>query len=203
MGAEEPTQVLRPPGPPRARRILETASSFERRSSCSQMRTTVHPRRRRRPKLRRSRARLASILTCQNGVSLFRQTGKRQPCQKSPSTNTATRLRVGTMSGRPGSESTLVRKRTECFRRALRSDCSRAVPRCRTRRMSEDRFSRLMMSVMTRITPPPRRRGGHGSGSAPDVKRGLSYVASHCAHHRLVFGARSPKSAPRCPPCLV
>jgi hypothetical protein len=66
------------------------------------MRTTRHPDRLRRRKFLASLYLVASILASQTSESLSRQIGNRQPCQKSPSTNTATCRSRNTKSGRPG-----------------------------------------------------------------------------------------------------
>ena len=52
--------------------------------------TTVHPARLSRAWLRTSLRRFPSILASHFSLSLCRQVEKRQPCQKSPSTNIAT-----------------------------------------------------------------------------------------------------------------
>lgn len=85
-----------------ATRILSTHRSRSRSISCSQIRSTTHPARRNFLKLRRSLARLSPIFFVQNGLNLYSQAGNRHPCQKSPSTKTATRARANTKSGRPG-----------------------------------------------------------------------------------------------------
>lgn len=63
---------------------------------------TFHPFDRNFLKFRMSRARLVLSLLRQNDESLCSHDGNRQPCQKSPSTNTTTFFSMKTMSGRPG-----------------------------------------------------------------------------------------------------
>lgn len=70
-------------------------------SSCSQMRNTVHPADDRASSAARSRATLRSSLGSQYpAFTPGRRPCSGQQCQKQPSTKTATRARVKTMSGR-------------------------------------------------------------------------------------------------------
>lgn len=69
--------------------------------SCSQIRTTSHPAANNRSSVSLSRRRLVSILLRQNSALCFGQVPcSGQPCQKHPSTKTATFARVKTMSTR-------------------------------------------------------------------------------------------------------
>ncbi len=71
-----------------------------RASSCSQTRTTRHPRARSSRLTRRSRARLPRIFFRQNAAFCFGHVAwLGQPCQKHPSTNTASRSLGKTKSG--------------------------------------------------------------------------------------------------------
>ena len=80
--------------------------SGDRSIWCSHIRTTFQPIRLRRWWFRASRRRVASILASHLSESLSRHCGNRHPCQKSPSTKTATRSSRKTKSGRPGSSRT-------------------------------------------------------------------------------------------------
>jgi len=73
--------------------------------SCPHTLNTIHPRRRSLRWTDLSRRRLVSILRRQNELTCTFHWGKRKPCQKSPSTNTATRCRRKTKSGLPGNSS--------------------------------------------------------------------------------------------------
>ena len=84
--------------------IRRTQSRMSVSIWCSQIRMTVQPERRRLLKFLWSRTRFFAILSCQNGGSRCAQTGNRHPCQKSPSTKTATLLSLNTKSGFPGSD---------------------------------------------------------------------------------------------------
>lgn len=99
-------------------------SSLFRQIWCCQIRITCQPSERSFRKLRWSRSRFDRSLFCQNGVSLRSQTGSRQPCQKSPSTKTATYSLGKTMSGRPGSLRAWQRKRTPFARSSRCTTCS-------------------------------------------------------------------------------
>ena len=87
---------------------------------------TVQPARRKRAWLRASRRRFASIFASHFSESLSLQVGKRQPCQKSPSTNTATFARRTEKSGRPGRSQTCV---SNCLRGQLPSETTRVFDR--------------------------------------------------------------------------
>ena len=107
--------------------ILSTTRLRSRRTSCSHTRITVHPRLRSSRNVLASRFRVFSILVCHNSGSFVFHLGKRQPCQKSPSMNTATRARRNTTSGLPITVETCFRNRKPRRKIALRTSCSREV----------------------------------------------------------------------------
>lgn len=117
--------------------ILEIWLAASSGDSCAQILTTSHPSSRRRRSVSASRARLASIFARQNSAFFLDQVACRgQPCQKQPSTNTATRGPRNTMSAtRRGFESsgTCRRYRRPSAYKALQSLISMSVPRWRTR----------------------------------------------------------------------
>jgi hypothetical protein len=110
-----------------------TRDSAARKSSCSQTRTTVQPASTSTTSVSRSRVLFRSILLAQK--SRFRRGTDQcsgQPCQKQPSTNTATRSTVKTTSGvnrTPGSTFACFRNRRPRRCRADRSATSGAVSR--------------------------------------------------------------------------
>lgn len=75
-------------------------------TSCSQSRTTVQPIALSSFRFRASLRQVALILASHFSDSLSRHSLKRHPCQKSPSTNTATMAPRNTRSGRPGRSGT-------------------------------------------------------------------------------------------------
>jgi hypothetical protein len=87
---------------PMLRPILRTHAATSFSTWCSQIRRTFQPRRWSFPWFLWSRSRLPEILSRQKVGSLWRQIGKRHPCQKSPLTKTATFAFGKTKSGRPG-----------------------------------------------------------------------------------------------------
>ena len=120
--------------------------SLSRRSWCCHSRITRQPRDRSLRKFRWSRFRLVRSFSRQNGDSLCSQLGRRQPCQKSPSTNTATCCFMKTMSGLPGSDRTCrwkLRPRARSSRCTIFSiEPSLSFTRCMAReRCSEVRWS--------------------------------------------------------------
>jgi hypothetical protein len=125
-----------------ARRIRRrSVSSFFRVSSCSQMRRTVHLCWRKARATRRSRALLRANLddqyaTRERGVWPWRE----QPCQKQPSTNTATRSRRQTKSGEPRRRDSRRHPVIRAARSNRTSRCSvLALPVLRTRLIIAER----------------------------------------------------------------
>ena len=123
---------------------------FLRVSSCSQIRRTRQPARRRVPITRRSRAWLRAILVCQNSALVLGCVAWiGHPCQKHPSTKTMSRSFRKTKSGLP---------KTAAFRRQPVMPCARntainrssvePLPEPRTLAMSEERRAFVMMSAM-------------------------------------------------------
>ncbi len=112
--------------------------------SCCQMRTTDQPRARSRRKLRASRFRFPRSFFRQNGDSLCSQTGRRQPCQKSPSTKTAIRSFEKTTSGLPGSFRTLHRYLKPCELSSRRRHISSGPLRSLTDFIARERCSRVI-----------------------------------------------------------
>ena len=92
--------------------MRSTQSSRSRAISCSQILITRQPARLSRWKFLRSRLRFLAIFLRQYGERRPHQVGNLQPCQKSPSMNTTTRVLVNTISGRPASDITCVRYRS-------------------------------------------------------------------------------------------
>lgn len=87
----------------RRRTALATTAATSLGSRCSHARNTNHPACLSVRFVSKSRRRLASIFSRQNWAFAFGQVACRgQPCQKHPSTNTATRARRNTMSARRG-----------------------------------------------------------------------------------------------------
>ena len=139
-------------------------------SSCSQIRITLQPAQRNHFVTSRSRARLARSFRRQNslpvlcagpflgpcgvvtGMELFRNQRSGgawagHPCQKHPSTNTATRWRGNTKSGR-------TRRTPPRDRRTRISTCLRhpRIPACRSNLTSASSVSRLPRDRMRAIT---------------------------------------------------
>lgn len=113
-------------------------------SSCSQTRMTLHPALPRRASVSRSRLTFAASLSLHHAAfDLGAEPCSGQPCQKHPSTKTATRARVKTRSARRrspgiGWQSTRYRSPSPCTRR--RMIISGAVSR------------RLWLSIRRRMT---------------------------------------------------
>lgn len=140
----------------RSRSIRRRARPTSHRISCSQMRSTLHPRPLSDPSTRLSRCRFRRILAIQKVVFVFGFVPCRgQPCQKHPSTNTATRERRNAMSGLPGSPTPLLsRHRIPAWRSAVRRASSGAVPERRTlaiRRLRSGVVGRAPVSVAGRF----------------------------------------------------
>jgi hypothetical protein len=81
--------------------IFDTLRAAAEGFSCSHTRTTVHPAAASAESCRRSRSKLAASLSAHHSRLVFGIVPcSEHPCQKHPSTNTTTRARVKTMSGR-------------------------------------------------------------------------------------------------------
>jgi len=104
---------------PRACVIRATHAVASSSTWCSQILSTLQPRRRNFSQFLRSRSRLPPILFRQKVGNLWRQTGNRHPCQKSPLTKTATLAFGKTKSGHPG-------RARSCCRNLSRKAFSRA-----------------------------------------------------------------------------
>lgn len=116
-------------------------------SPCSQNRSTVHPRERRYASVSRSRSMFRASLAVHHAPFVFGAVlCSEQPCQKHPSTNTATLARVNRMSarrrGRPGSGASTQYRRPRRWSSRRRS-ISGAVSRVRCRDMRRE----VVMSV--------------------------------------------------------
>ncbi len=128
---------------------LASHRSLLPRNPCSHMRRTRQPRRRSSRFTSLSRLRFASILFCQNSLLL---TGTLacfgQPCQKQPSTKTATRCLRKTKSGLPNT-GWFRRQPVIRFRRinAISANSVVLLPRDRMRAITCDRFAGVKMSV--------------------------------------------------------
>ena len=118
-------------------------------SSCCQMRSTRHPRLLSVRTTRRSRALLRVSLSAQN-ASLFRGCVAcfGQPCQKHPSTKSASRTFPKAKSGFPN-RAAWRRQPTILLRRKIETKASSValLPRPRTRDMISERFEREKMSM--------------------------------------------------------
>ena len=128
------------------------ATDDDSRSECSQTLTTLQPRFRSNLDTSRSRALFREILGVQKP---WRDLGirqcQRQPCQKQPSTKTATRSRRNTKSGLPGND---------CCRRQPLIPCARKMdisfnsvslfPFERTSAITSERFLLLHTSGTSR-----------------------------------------------------
>lgn len=128
--------------------------------TCSHKRRTTHPASRRRASVSRSRAMFLRIFASQNaafvrGLPLW----SGQPCQKQPSTKTATRCLVKAMSierrGWPGTGNpTRKRRPAPCSRQ--RSSISGVVPIVRTPRIAADFAGEgTTHPTSPRFMPPP------------------------------------------------
>ena len=113
---------------------------------CSQMRRILQPARRSLRKFLVSLARFASILSCQRWDSLCFQSGNLQPCQKSPSTNTASLCARNKMSGRPSRSDGCVSNEKPSAASSATRIFSGPVSLPRIRDMSALRLAGLIMS---------------------------------------------------------
>lgn len=139
-------------------------------SSCSQTRTTVQPAASRDSWLRASRARLrASFAVQYSEFERGRTPCSEQPCQKHPSTKTATRARGNATSGR-GAERPAPSFRSTRNRSPRRWSADR---RARSGVVSLRRFAR-----MTARTAGLEAGGGVGSLTQEQVWRGDSTLAA-------------------------
>ncbi len=109
--------------------IRSTQDSKSPSIACCHSRTTRHPMDRNLRKFFLSRARFLAILVFQKSASLFSHSGKRYPCQKSPSIKTATRAFLRTMSGLPGRALAWIRNLRPRLSNALRTNFSIPVSR--------------------------------------------------------------------------
>lgn len=132
----------RPPSPPRTAASTRPAPSST--SSCSQRRSTVHPAASSRRVVSASRARLARTFSAQKLAFVLATVWcSGQPCQKQPSTNTATRARGNTRSA--------VRRSSGIGRRETKY---RRPRRCSSRRNASSGFvSRPLFACIPRRTP--------------------------------------------------
>jgi hypothetical protein len=137
------------------RRIRDNVRTSELFRSCSHIRMTVQPLRRRMRVTRRSRFRLAATLRVQNGLSFGSGLQPRvQPCQKHPSIKMARRHPGNTKSGLPKRGY----PRRQPVKPASRIICRNlssvvALPRLRTRDMLNERPRRSCTST-TRARSP-------------------------------------------------
>jgi hypothetical protein len=130
-----------------------------RDSACSQILRTRQPLERSVRVTSRSRVRLRLILAAQN---FLRVAGTRQrvgcPCQKSPSTNTATFSAGKTKSGFPNNGNPRRHPVMRCFRRRAMSLSSVArLPRERMAAITADLFSFEKMSTIRAMSDCPPR----------------------------------------------
>lgn len=150
-------------------------------SVCSQNRSTVQPACCSRSFVSRSRARFASIFARHHSACRFGQVAcSGHPCQKQPSTNTATRARVNAMSARrrvPGIvQSTRYRSPIRCSadRSASSAGVSRRRVACMRRRTSSDdapgRSARLLPLIGARRAPRYSRPRTGSSPSKANVR---------------------------------
>lgn len=114
------------------RRTASLAGDASRSRSVSQKRITIHPSRTRPAVFRLSRFMLAEIFAVQYAplapvLSRRRRRRQSRPCQKSPSTKTATRARTNTISGLPDTLGWWTRKRRPNAVRARRRASSAFV----------------------------------------------------------------------------
>jgi len=126
----------------------------------SHTRNTFQPWRRSRRETRRSRLRLSETFFRQKPTWLFDGRLQRgQPCQKHPSTKTASRSLRKTKSGHPSNGRCRRQPLTPCFRKILIRLISVALfPLDRTAAMICDRFSLLTESdIQTNITGRPNQ----------------------------------------------
>jgi hypothetical protein len=105
---------------------------------------------------RRSRLRFAASFGSQNSLRECGGLPRRQscPCQKQPWTSTTVMYRRRTMSGEPGNERWLTRKRRPCRWRMDRTISSAAVSRDRTAAMTRRRWSAVSLSMSPTTLAP-------------------------------------------------
>lgn len=129
---------------PTGRTCASTLSAHDMRSSCSQNRSTRHPASSRRWLVSASCARFARTLSAQKLAFVFATVWcSGQPCQKQPSTTTATWARGNTRSA--------VRRSSGTGRRETKY---RRPRRCSSRRSASSGFvSRPLFACFPRRTP--------------------------------------------------
>lgn len=115
---------------------------------CCHSRITRQPFLRSSAKFRLSRSRFFLILFRQNLVKVFSQAGKRYPCQKSPSINTAIFASAKTISGLPGSVLTFLRNLRPRRRSSEPTSFSRSVPFVPIRDMQYLRCAAVRLSAI-------------------------------------------------------
>lgn len=139
----------------RSRTMFSMRRAASAVSSCSQTRMTTQPSSSNLRFVSRSRRRLVSIFSRQNSALAFGQVAcSGQPCQKQPSTNTATLAREKTMSARrrtPRMGETSTRNRSPRRCNNERMSFSGLVSRLRLARM------RFRASMEEAWGTPPRR----------------------------------------------
>ena len=147
--ADQPSGFLSP----RARPMRRRTPAKSCRTSCSQTRITLQPRRLSNRSTCLSRCRFRRILAAQNALFVFGIVPCwGQPCQKQPSTNTAILRRRKAKSGVPGRPvPALMRFRRPARRSAVRRTASGAVPL---------RLTRAMRRLRSRVV---FRRGNFGA----------------------------------------
>jgi hypothetical protein len=164
-------------------RRRKTADSPVARSACSQIRTTRQPLRRRARVTSRSRSLFRESLASQN----FRRVAGMvpclgQPCQKQPSTKTATRSAGQAKSGRPGRGRWRRQPVIPDLRRAEANRSSVArLPRERTAAITRDRSALVKTSAMGRSggqTPPIHWRSSQTALSEVRLRRSNTRFAA-------------------------
>ena len=124
--------------------------SLFRARSCSQIRSTRQPRFRSVLLTSRSRCTFRASLAFQNATRVFGvRAWRRHPCQKQPSTKTASLAVRKTKSGLPSSDTPRRQPKMSCFRSKCASRCSvLALPVLRTLPISALRFALVRTSTM-------------------------------------------------------
>lgn len=151
-------------------------------SSCSQKRRTVRPVARSALVVLRSRRRLRTIFAFQKAALVLGRWPQRgQPCQKQPSTKTASRASRKKKSGRPGTSSAcnfqpVTRARTKASR-SRRSVV--LLPRPRTARIAEERTGETPTN-----SPPSSLRRRTRSKTRSPRRRTMSWQWSARRSHR-------------------
>ena len=138
---------------PTARTTRATHQSNRLLRVVSQIRITIQPRARKTRATLRSLARLYLIFSLQKAELVFGTLNERGlPCQKSPSTKTATRWEWKVKSGRPGRRLCRRHPQTPDARNAARRRNSvDRLPRGFMPRIISERFEREKMSAISAI----------------------------------------------------